>query len=171
MKTRSLVEKDILEIKEMTKIGYVIPIIVLFLATIISAYLFIKEPKSVDLNFLIFIDAFVLLSCILISYQMNRKHYKDLKSGLKKIITAKVTDKQDRSSHEAGGGNLYIPILGDLFPKLWGQKPKKIYWVYFIINQTRYQVNKELFDTIKPGEQVEMHYTLYGNTLLSIEKH
>jgi len=150
--------------------GYVLPSIIIVIAGIINIYFLVDDSVNFNPQILYLVDIGLLLICIFISYLMNRKHYKDLKGGVKKIHRAEVSGKHDKTSHEAGSGTLYLPILGDLFPKLFGQKSKPNHLVYLIIGNCRYQVNKELYDNVRKGELVEMHYSIYGNTLLKIEK-
>jgi hypothetical protein len=108
--------------------------------------------------------------CILLSFLINRKLNKDLKFGTKKIRIEEVTKKEDKTSYEAGSGTLHIPILGDLFPKLWSKKMKPSYKVFLIINNYRYEIDKQLYDKVKKGDLVEMHYSQCSETLLSIEQ-
>lgn len=169
-KQRNLTASDKKEIKNMTRFGFVLPSIIIVIAGIINLYILVDDTVYYDPQILYLVDIGVLLLCIIISYLMNRKHYKDLKTGVKKIHIAKVTGKDDETSYEAGGGTLYIPILGDLFPKLWGHKSKPNHLVFLIIDNYRYRVNKELYDIVRKGESVEMHYSIFGNSLLKIEK-
>jgi hypothetical protein len=46
---------------------------------------------------------------------------------------------------------------------------KAIYKTNLIINQHRHSVNKEFYDTLKAGDYVEMHYSIYSETLLEIK--
>jgi Ca2+/Na+ antiporter len=170
MKTqRNLTELDRKEIKNMTRIGFVIPSMIILLAGTLNMYFLLDTKVNFNTQILLLADFAIILLCIFISYKMNRKHFKDLRNGLKRIELAKVSGKHNKTSNEAGSGTLYIPILGDLFPKLWGQKSEPNYLVYFIIDNYRYEVNKELYDKVKEGEIVEMHYSIFGNTLLKIE--
>jgi len=168
---RNLSASDRKEIKNMTKFGFVLPTMIILLAGILNMYFLLDTKVNFNLQILYLIDFVLILLCIFISYRMNHKHFKDLRNGVKRIELAKVTSKQDKTSYEAGSGTLYIPILGDLFPKLWGQKTEPNYLVYFIIENYQYEVNKELYDNVRKGNIVEMHYSIFGNTLLRIEKH
>lgn len=55
----------------------------------------------------------------------------------------KVVRKKVEKSFEAGSGELYIPILGDLFPKLWGQKINEKYKYLVFTEKYRYEVGEE----------------------------
>jgi len=166
---RNLTGSDRKEIKSMTRFGFVLPTMIILLGVILNMYFLLDTKVNLNPQILFAADFVIILLCIFISYRMNHKHFKDLRNGVKRIELAKVTSKQDKTSYEAGSGTLYIPILGDLFPKLWGQKSKPKHLVYLIIDNYRYQINKELYDKVRKGELVEMHYSIFGNTLLNIE--
>lgn len=167
---KSLTENDKKEIKQLTKIGFVLPIFILLISGIVNLYFVLGEDVKFNILSLTLIDFGILAFCIVISYLMNRKYYKDLKSGITNIRIEKVIYKEDKTSYEAGSGNLHKPFLGTLFPKIWGQKMKPNHLVYLIINNYRYEVSKTLYDNIKIGELVEMHYSSFSDTLLTIEK-
>ncbi|WP_133250001.1 hypothetical protein [Marinifilum breve] len=167
---KNLTDTDIKEIKYMTRAGYIIPTLFLAFAALESIYLVLGEGVDPSTITFILINASVVTCLIIISYLINRKYFKDLKSGEKKIEIHTVQKKEDRTSYEAGSGTLHIPILGDLFPKLWSQEMKKNYLMYLIIKNTRFEVSKELYDQVNIGESVQMHYSRYSNILLSIKK-
>lgn len=165
-----LTTSDKQEIKQMTRIGFVIPVMILVVAGILNLYFLVEDIFIGNLQYILFIDLGLVFICAFIFYRMNNKHYKDLNNGLKKILLSEVIAKEDKTSYEAGSGTLYIPILGSIFPKLWSQKAKPEHLLYLIIDKHRYRVDKDLYNKINNGEKVEMHYSLVGNTLLSIEK-
>jgi hypothetical protein len=165
---RNLTELDRKEIKNMTRFGFVLPTMIALLAGILNVYFLLDTKISFNPQILFIIDFIVILLCIIISYRMNHKHFKDLRNGVKRIELAKVRSKQNKTSYDAGSGTLHIPVLGDLLPKLWSQKSEPNYLVYFIIDNSRYEVNKELYNNVNEGDAVEMHYSMFGNTLLKI---
>ena len=64
-----------------------------------------------------------------------------------------VTKKQTEKSYKAGSGSLYIPILGWLFPKLFGQQMTENE-LYFIrcSNNMRYSVSKDVYKKYAMGD-------------------
>ena len=166
---RNLTESDRKEIKHMTRIGFVLPGLILGISVIINLLFLVDKNDNTDFVLLTFIDLGIIAICLGISYLMNRKYYQDLKLGVKKIRLEKVQDKENKTSYEAGSGTLHKPFLGKLFPKLWSQEMKPIFLVYLIINNTRYEVKKTLYDKVKNGDYVEMHYSEFSKTLLTIE--
>ena len=93
-----------------------------------------------------------------------------MKVGTKAIKKEKVISKIKETNHEAGSGNLYIPILGDLFPKLWGQKMDDSVKYYLIINHIKYPIGEDLFHLVNENDFVNIHYSKYSNILLGIER-
>lgn len=167
---RKLTEADRKEIKQMTRIGFVLPGFILCFTAIINLLFILDQNKHTDFLTLILIDVGIIISSFGISYLMNRKYYKDLKIGIKRIRFEEVQDKENKTSYEAGSGALHRPFLGKLFPKLWSQEMKPDYLVYLIINHTRYEIKKTLYDKVNNGDIVEMHYSEFSNTLLTIEE-
>ena len=108
--------------------------------------------------------------CIIMVFLMNRKYNLDIKQKKVYIITSKVNSKYEEISHEPGSGAMYIPILGHLFPKLWDQKMKAIQVYYLNINNFRYEVNEELYNSVEEGDFVKMYYGKNSNYLLEIKK-
>ncbi len=166
---RNLTESDRKEIKHMTRIGFVLPGLILGISVIINLLFLVDTNDNTNFVLLTFIDFGIIIICLGISYLMNRKYYQDLKLGVKIIRIEKVQDKENKTSYEAGSGTLHRPVLGKLFPKLWSQEMKPIFLVYLIINNYRYEVNKTLFDKTRIGDFVEMHYSEISETLLTIE--
>ena len=153
--------------------GYILPFLIFIIAGLFGVFLFFNSDGKIgtidDQFTTIFYIGLTAIS-IAISFLINRKYFKDLKNGDKIIKTEKVYKKENRTSYEAGSGTLHIPILRYLSPKLWTQEMKAHFLVYLIINNYRYKVDKTLFDNVKEGDYVKMHYSTYSNTLLRIEK-
>lgn len=72
--------------------------------------------------------------------------------------TGIVEKKEYKIDFEAGSGSLYIPILGDLFPNLWGQKMNLIDKWILVVDNTEYYVGKDIYDNITEGDSVEIDY-------------
>jgi hypothetical protein len=131
---------------------------------------YITEPDF-DNNWLalFLIDIGTVAMCVLVSFLINRNYILDLKSGIKEIKLGKVCEKLDITDYEAGSGSMYIPGLGDLFPKIWGQEMKAIYLMKLKVNNDEHDVEKELFDKVNEGDLIEIHYATHSQTLLGIE--
>lgn len=76
-----------------------------------------------------------------------------------------VIEKEYIKDYEAGSGSLHIPILGDLFPKLFSQEMRPI-GRWFLIVRTdalyRYEVTKEVYEEAQIGDKVSIGTDKYG---------
>jgi len=149
------------------RIGKVLPAMLCVFAGIINLVYLNNNPDA-DILLLLFIDLGVLLLCISLSLFINRNLRKDLLSGKKKVITEIVVHKEEKIIYEAGSGSISNPILGTLFPKYFNLEMRPLPKYYLRIKNFRYPVDKELFQKVKQGDSVDMHYTINSNKLLGI---
>ena len=165
-----LSSEDIKELKYEKRFGFIFPAMIIAFAVLMNIlyFLTVPEPKMV---YVILINTAVVLLSLLLNYKMNRKLNMDLREGIKIPKRAKVQDKEHTASSEAGSGMMYIPILGDIFPKLWGQKMRPKEYHSLIINNTRYEVDQNLYEAVSHGDEVNIYYAENSNSQLGIEKH
>ena len=90
-------------------------------------------------------------------------------AGIKTVITETVQKKEAIKSAEAGSGALFIPILGNLFPKLWGQEMKETTVFNLVIGSVSYNVEEEIFARVEEGSAVKMHFAPNSKVLLKVE--
>ncbi|NDV83903.1 hypothetical protein [Bacteroides sp. 51] len=80
--------------------------------------------------------------------------------------TGIVVEKEAITDYEAGSGSLHIPILGDLFPKLFGQRMKPVgrWFITARVNNGlyRYEVEEDLYKRLKEGDQIGIGTDKYG---------
>ena len=165
-KKRPLTEKEVKTIRSEKRMGYVFAALVFTIGAFISLVLtLLKTNATLPLVLTIVITMGLSL---LVLYLVNRKHNLDIRNGQKYLKPAKLVDKEKFVSYEAGSGMLYIPILGDLFPKLWGQKMRPATKYYLIVNGEKHEVDEDTYNTVDPGDEVMMNYTSIGNNLLGI---
>lgn len=74
------------------------------------------------------------------------------------IITEKLCKKLKEVGFEPGSGAMFIPILGDLFPKLWGPKMREVSHYFFEINGRKISVDEDLYNMLEPGDEVKITY-------------
>ena len=74
----------------------------------------------------------------------------------------KVVSKKIEKSFEAGSGALYIPILGNIFPKLWGQKmnEKKKYLIF--TEKYKYQVEEDDYNKLEEGDKFDKSLSVFA---------
>lgn len=161
--------KDIKLIKYEKRIGYVFSS-GLFVLGIIWNLSYLTSSENGVSYLMILINLAIIIVCLLIPYFMNRKYNLDIKYGIKSIKVEAVQNKEELVDYEPGSGKLYIPILGDLFPKQWGQKMRKVHKFVLIIDGAQYNIDKNLFDKVKKGDEVEMYYAKYSEMFLGIDK-
>ena len=65
---------------------------------------------------------------------------------------------------------LYIPVLGDLFPKLWGQKMNMIKRYFIVANDYKHEVNIDLYSTLEEGADFYIHFANHSGKVLSFSK-
>ena len=145
-----LTKKDIKILKEEKRIGFVFLGIILSFGGLFNLFYFIIY----EANYLIIslVDVGIILLGFFVLNSVNKNVNRDLKENKKEFYTRKVENKLEEKSYEAGSGNLYIPILGDLFPKLWGQKMTETMKYFIVSNNHNYEVDKEFYNNIKKGE-------------------
>ncbi len=165
----NLSNEDIKIIKNEKRIGYVFSGLILALGGIGNLAYWVSVAE-IQLMVIVIINLSLITVSILISFFMNRKYNLDLKEG-EKIVKKEIIQKKEMiTDYEVGSGALYIPILGDLFPKLWGQKMKEIKKGKVIINGTAQQIDKNLFESVNEGDDIEMHFSKHSQILLNIQK-
>ena len=169
--TKNLSEKDKRTVNQEKRIAYIFSAIVfLFGALFNLCFVLLQSEEPQSLKLLLPIDAGILLICFIIIFFMNRRYNADLKEMTKVVKIMQIITKYLEPSHEAGSGVLYIPILGDLFPKLWGQKMRPVQSYYLNIDNYRNEIEEELYNMVENGDFVEMHYAKNSNLLLAISK-
>ena len=165
-----LSSEDIKELKYEKRFGFIFPAMIVALVVLLNTLYFLTQPEP-NMVYVILFNTTVLLLSLLLNYKMNHKLNMDLRKGIKISKRAEVQDKEHIASSEAGSGMLYIPILGDLFPKLWGQKMRLKKYYILVLNNTRYEVDQNLYEAVTVGDEVNIYYAENSNSQLGIEKH
>ncbi len=163
-----LTESDIRILKGQKRIAYVFSGIVLAFGLLFNI-LYIIMIANKDLLILLSVDAAIVLLSFLISYWMNKRINKDIREETSIVRLAEVQGKENIPSYEAGSGTMHIPVLGDLFPKLWSQKMRESSKFYLIIERYRYEVGQELYEKVNEKETVKMCFSQHSDILLRIE--
>jgi len=73
-------------------------------------------------------------------------------------IKRKIDKKVIEPSYEPGSGAMYVPILGDLFPKLFGPKMRSIPHYFIIAGNRKYKVEEEFYKNLKEGDELTFTY-------------
>jgi len=166
----TLSSSDIKKLNYEKRPGFIFSAMFISLGLVINLVVLYAFEKNFS-STIILVDIAIGTLSILIPYFMNKKLNLDLKEREKFTVIANISKKEKYIIHEAGSGNLFIPILGYLFPKIWGQEMRVIHKTSLIINRARYPVDEKLYNMLNDGNQVVMFYAKYSKTLLSIEKY
>jgi len=165
-----LSKNDIKKLKYERRIGYVFMVLTYTFGGLFNLSCYVMEKINLSLVVLTFINFGMILLGILVAILINRDVNKDLKSNNKAVSVKTVIGKYTEKSYEAGSGNLYIPILGDMFPKLWRQKMRET-TKYFIVTETyKHEVEKHEHELFEVGETILVHYGKSSGIVLCYSK-
>ena len=92
---------------------------------------------------------------------------KNLSFKKKEIIIAYIFYSDDV---ESGSGMLYIPILGHFFPKLWGQKMRRIKRYYIVSKEgVRHEINNQDYALLSDKSSCHFIYGQESDILVGVE--
>ena len=169
-----LTKENIKTLKYEKRIGFVFAGIILAFGLLFNLFFIAtklaKSYEKDELLILIAIDLLIVGLSYLTASTMNRKINKDLREGIKIVRIEKIDKKNHIIDYEAGSGSLYIPGLGDLFPKLWGQEMRSYSKYVLTIKGIENNVEKELFDNVKEGDLIEVHDSKHSDIFLEFKK-
>ncbi|HBS86905.1 MAG: hypothetical protein A2W91_12805 [Bacteroidetes bacterium GWF2_38_335] len=168
--TRELTEKDRKVLKDEKRIGFVFAGLILSFGGLLNLCYFVWNKSEQEYLMIGIIDLGVFFLAYLICNRINLKVNRDLKVNIKEILKRKVEEKNEEKSYEAGSGALYIPILGWLFPKLWGQKMRETKKYLIFTADKKYEVDKDIYDDLKKDTDFYIHFAKHSETVLSFSK-
>lgn len=156
-----LTEKEVNELKYQCRMGYIIPSMIFIIGTVLSM-LFLWKIVEGDIEIVLYVVFGLFVISALISYIMNRKYYSDIKSNIKTSVVKVIQKKVDTKDFEAGSGNMTT---------LPHNNPMNEFMRYdLIVENTKYRVDKELFESCSEGDEVLFLYAPKSKFLLGIEK-
>ncbi len=159
---KRLTESDIKKLRYQCRMGYILPFFLFILGSFLGIVIvgFILSLMNMDLaenKAFIVIALFGLLS-VFVNYRMNGKYLSDIRNGLKGQEIKIVQRKEYKTDYEAGSGTLYI-----------GQEMNSFDSYSIIVENTRYRVDKDLFENCEENGQVIFNYAVQSKFLLEIE--
>lgn len=167
---RELTAKDIKTLKFGKRIGYVFAALTLCFGALLNLAYFLLIKREPNYLLIGIINVGVIALAYFICNRVNHKINLDLKWNKKELLKRTVLEKQEEFCSEPGSGMLYIPILGDLFPKLWGQKMKMTKRYFIIANEYRYEVAEEVYTNFETGTEFYVHFAKNSGTILDLSK-
>ena len=168
--TKELTDKDRKVLKYEKRIGFVFSGLFLSFGGLFNLFYFVLNKSEDNYLMIILIDLGIVLLAYFICNRINLKVNRDLKHNKKELLKKRVDKKIEEKSFEAGSGALYIPILGDLFPKLWGQKMRETRRYYIFTSDSKYEVEKEMYNDLKKDTDFYVHFAKHSETVLNFSK-
>lgn len=165
----SLTPEEIKEIKYNKRFGYILSVVVIVCGT--TTVFVCSQIETIKLsNIRIFELTFLTFGLsALVLYVMNRKLNMDLRFKERLVETKRIDNRKKLVDYEVGSGSLYIPLLGDLFPKIWGQEMKGKKKFRLTIDGENYDVEEDLFNAVNEGDEIELHWSFYGEVFLGLK--
>ena len=164
---KQLTPEDQKVLKYEKRIGFVFGGLILCFGGLFNLFFFVGNKSGNGLLIIGLIDLVIIFLSIVVCNRINLKINRDLKDNIKEVIIYKVLEKFEEKSYEAGSGTLNIPILGELFPKLWGQKMNETNKYYILTSENKFEVNKDLFDSLKKHSDFYLHQAKHSEKILN----
>lgn len=168
--TKKLTDKDRKVLKYEKRIGFVFCGLIICFGCLFNLLYFILNKTGQDYLMVSLIDIGILLLAYFVCNRINLKINRDLKINTKEILKKSVVKKIEEKSYEAGSGALYSPILGNLFPKLWEQRMRETRKYYIFTSETKYEVNKEMYNSLLKDTDFYVHFAKHSETVLNFSK-
>lgn len=169
---RKITDKEIKILKIENRVSYIFCILAFLFTALANLLIYLTIGK---INLLtIIIDIAISIIAILLVYIINKPRNKDITNRIKTFELKEVLETRKEVDYEAGSGALYLPVFAKLCSKFWGQSMRSYDKYVLILTSDRteiHTIDKELFQTIKKGDLVEVYYSKYGNTFLGITSH
>jgi len=149
-------EKDIKELRLQCRMGIILPALLFIIINVATVLFFVVQKMEIESSaiFLSLIGSALLTG--LLSYLMNRKYWSDIKNCVKTYEIKTISGKEIKNDYEAGSG----AIDGNM---------NAFYRYDLIIENTRYRVERELFENCVPGDEVVFFYGPKSRLMLQIE--
>jgi len=168
--TTALSDNDIKVLNYEKRMGYVFLILIYSFGAFFNlAFFVLVRDKSYYLT-AVLVDCGIISLGIFVFFLTNKNLNFDLKEIKKEHLKRRVDKKIEEKSYEAGSGTLFIPVLGNLFPKLWGQGMRESKRYYFESNGYKHEVDKDLYNELKKGSDYIIHFARHSSTTLCISK-
>ena len=168
--TKELTEKDRNVLKYEKRIGYVFSGLILSFGGLFNVSYFVMKKTELNYLHIGLIDLGIIFLAYLVCHRINHKINLDLQENKKELLKKTVDEKKEENSYEAGSGSLYIPGLGELSPKLWGQKMRETKKYFIISNDNKYDMDKETYDKLKKCSDFYIHIAKHSGTTLKFSK-
>jgi len=147
--------------------GYVFCGLIICFGAFFNLVYYLLSKSSFDYLVPVVVNPLILILAWYTCYRINLKVNLDLKEGTKELQKRIVQKKIEETSWEAGSGTLFIPILGNLFPKLWGQGMSDTKKYYIFSDDNRYEVEKDVFNSLQKNDDFYLHIARHSDVVLN----
>lgn len=158
-----LTEKDIKEIRYQCRMGYLLPVLLL----IISSLIFFVSLLSKEIEFQIYLYFLIATAIILIpiglSYLMNGKYLADIRNGEKEGETKTIQLKEKKKDFEAGSGCVTTSLLLNITKEM-----KEFIRYDIVVENTRYQIDEEFYNNCNVDDEVVFYFAPKSRYLIEI---
>ena len=154
------------KLKRALRPGFVFAFIIIaftLLALVVGSFL-----GELDSPHLLIISVTGLLLSVFVYWLVNKNVHNDLKTKAVDVVEGVIQSKASKEEGIAGSGVLYIPILGDLFPSIWGAEMSTQKYYKVIINNTVYTLSEQVYNKIEEGDKVSLLFSKQAKILLDI---
>ena len=150
---KNLTDQDKKDLKYQCRMGYVIPFFFLLLGSIfitglVNFIMNLETDIESNLHVYITVGAILIIS-VLMNYLMNRKYIADIRNNEKILERRTIQQKIATADVEAGSANVG--------PLPHNRSMNKFMRYDLIIENTKYRIDKELFDKCNDGDEVYFH--------------
>lgn len=146
--------------------GYLLALLFILIGGLFNIYFVVTLP---DKPFaLLSVNIALLLLCMATIYLKNKNIYKNLKEKESLLYKEQIIRKEEIQDAEVGSGSLYIPFLGDLFPKRWGLPMNKFSKYKICVQSREIDVNKDTYEKLNEKELVTLCYAKHSKVFLGV---
>ncbi|PKP00736.1 MAG: hypothetical protein CVU14_07010 [Bacteroidetes bacterium HGW-Bacteroidetes-9] len=163
-----LTEADIRLIKYEKRFGYIFAGLILSMGAFLNLFYFVASAEK-NLLIAIPVDFIILILSGLVVFFMNRKLNQDLKADYRKKTDARVGAKQSEPVFKPGARGLKTEIVGNMLPEALATEDETSERYYLIIDNHRYEVSRNLYQKVEPGDSVKMYFSAFSETYLGME--
>lgn len=166
-----LTEQDVKKIKAEKGIGYAVSFGLVF-AALFFTVLYLLIVSVPDYYLLSYIVLGLLFISLIAYFSINSKYNKDLLYAERIIIPAMVKRKYMKESYHNGEEIIYISVLDEAISALLEDHEydveEKDFKYFLTISLSEYEVSKELYEKIEPGNTVDVYAAKYSRTILGV---
>lgn len=158
-----LTEKDIKEIRYQSRIGYILPVLLLLISYAFLFGLLLAKQLLLEISTINIIAITIILISFIISYLMNGKYLADIRNGEKEGELKTIQLKEKKKDFEAGSGCVTTSRLLNITKDM-----KEFIRYDIVVENTRYQIDEEFYNNCHVGDEVVFYFAPKSRYLIEI---